>query len=100
MAQPLANHGSFVDEVSILGTRFITGGACPPPRPDNDNLRLMADWMTPAELMQWIGRTREEMRRELAANFSLRNDPEHRKQWEALHAMERCALWHHYGVRD
>jgi hypothetical protein len=89
-----------MDDVNIFGTRFITGGACLRPRPNNDNLRLMADWMTPAEFMQWVNRTREEMRRELSADFSLRNDPEHRRQWDVLHAMERCALWHCYGVRE
>ena len=89
-----------MDDVSILGTRFITGEACRPRKPNNENLRLMEDWMTPAEFMQWVHRTREEMRREIAADFSLRNDPEHRRQWNVLHAMERCALWHYYGVRE
>ena len=26
----------------------------PPPEPDNDNLRLMHEWVTPAEFMQWL----------------------------------------------
>ncbi len=70
-----------------------------PPPPDNDNWRLMEDWMTPAEFMQWLQRTREEMKRELAADSSLWNCTRHRRHWEALDAMEKCVLWHYYGVR-
>jgi hypothetical protein len=67
--------------------------------PDNDNWRLMPDWRTPAEFMQWIRQDKERMRRELAADFRLRSCPQHRLDWEILIAMEKCALWHCYGVR-
>lgn len=80
------------------GTRVIDGVG-EPPRPDNDNWRLMEEWMTPAELMQWIRRTRDEMRRELAGDDSLWHCPRHRRQRLSLDAMERCALWHYWGVR-
>jgi hypothetical protein len=88
-----------MESCNVFGTRFITGDASLPPRPDNDNWRLMHDWMTPAELMQWIRRTRQEMRQELAADFRLRNCPKHRRQWKTLDAIEKCCLWHHYRVR-
>jgi hypothetical protein len=88
-----------MDSWTLFGTRFITGDANLPPTPHNDNCRLMEAWMTPAELMQWLRRTQEEMRRELAADFSLRNCPTHRRHWDTLKAMERCALWRYYGVR-
>jgi hypothetical protein len=88
-----------MDTCILFGTRFITGDANPPPMPANSNGRLMEDWMTPAELLQWVRRTREEMRRELEADFSLRHCPKHRQDWESLHALERCTLWHYYGVR-
>ncbi len=80
-------------------TRIKAGDGWRPPQHDNDNWRLMREWVTPAEFMQWLRRTREEMRRELAADFTLRSDPEHRKTWEELAAMERCCLWHYYGER-
>lgn len=88
-----------MDILTFFGTRFIAGGR-PTRTPDNDNMRLMEPWMTPAELLQWIRRTRDEMRRELAADFSLRTCPRHRRTWESLEAIERCALWHFYGVRE
>jgi hypothetical protein len=84
----------------FCGSRFVFGEVVsPPPTPDNDNWRLMPDWKTPAEFLQWVRRTREEMRRELAADFSLRHCPTHRRHWDVLNAMERCCLWHRYGVR-
>lgn len=85
-----------MESCNVFGTRFITGSTFLPPRPDNNNWRLMDDWMTPAELMQWIRRTRNEMRQELAADFRLRNCPRHRRHWETLDAIEKCCLWHHY----
>jgi hypothetical protein len=88
-----------METVTFFGTRFLAGFPYPP-RPDNENKRLMETWMTPAEFMQWVRQTREAMRRELAADFSLRNSSQHRKDWEVLDAMERCCLWHYYGVRD
>lgn len=88
-----------METVTFFGTRFV-GGAAPLPTHDNDNWKLKEDWMTPAELLQWVRRTREEMRRELAADFSLRACPKHRRTWESLAAIERCALWHYYGERE
>jgi hypothetical protein len=85
--------------LDVFGTRAHTAPAIVPPAADNDNMQLMEAWMTPAEFLQWLRRTREEMRRELAADFSLRNCPKHRRHWDALSAMERCALWHYYGMR-
>ena len=85
--------------LDCFGTRLCAGEGWAPKPHNNDNLRLMEDWMTPAEFMQWVRRNREEMRRELAADFTLRFDPVHRKDWVALAAMERCCLWHYYGVR-
>lgn len=69
------------------------------PTPDNDNWRLMPDWRTPAEFMQWVRQRKERLRRELAADFTLRACTEHRKTWDITLAMEQCALWHCYGIR-
>ena len=87
-----------METCTLFGTRLIVGLTNPPP-PHNDNRPLMEDWMTPAELFQWIRRTREEMRREMAADPSLLACPKHRQDWESLHALERCALWRYRGVR-
>jgi hypothetical protein len=77
----------------LLGDAFIVAEA------DNTNWRLMPDWMTPAELTQWINRRKERLRRELAVDFRLRSCPEHRLTWEITLAMERCAMWQVHGVR-
>jgi hypothetical protein len=77
----------------------LTGESFATPTPDNDNWKLKKDWMTPAELLQWVRRTREEMQRELAADFSLRHCPKHRGIWESLAALERCARWQYCRVR-
>ena len=68
----------------------------PPGPAANDNQRLAESWMTPAELLQWIRQEKEQMRRELAADFQLRSDPKHRNDWENLEAMERCTLQRYY----
>jgi hypothetical protein len=81
---------------NVLGTHFTSGVAQPP---HNDNLRLMEDWMTPAEFMQWVRREQERLRRELEADPRLLTCPEHRLRREVKRAMERCCLWHYYGVR-
>jgi hypothetical protein len=76
--------------VELLGTRFVSGEGLTPPVPANENLQLLPDWMTPAELI----------RCELAADFRLRSCPKHRLDWDILIAIERCTLWHCYGVRQ
>lgn len=81
-----------------LITNFGTAWAEPPP-PDNDNWRMASAWETPAECLQTIRRMKEEARRELAADFRLRACPDHRRYWETLVEMEKCARWQFYGER-
>jgi hypothetical protein len=83
-----------------FGTRFVIGEAFTPPTPDNENLGLKPDWMTPAELMQLIRQEKERLRREVAADPRLLTCPDHRRQWNERLAMERCALWRIFGVRE
>lgn len=84
----------------LSGTRVLTGEAATPPRPANDNWGVASAWQTPAEALQMVRRMREKMRRELHADFRLRADPTHRRYWETLIEMEKCALWHYYGIRS
>ena len=81
-------------------TRFVVDDSLSLPTPDNDNDGLAPPWQTPAEVLQQIRRMRDEMRRELAADFRLRTCPTHRRHWEILIEMEKCALWHYYGLRQ
>lgn len=67
--------------------------------PANDNWGVCSDWQTPAEALQAIRRMKAALERKLAADFTLRQSPEYRQDWEIVVAMEKCALWHHYGVR-
>ena len=76
------------------------GETIPLPTPDNDNWGVASSWQTPAEALQKVRRMKDEMRRELAADFTLRASPTHRQIWESLLAAEKCALWHYYGVRQ
>lgn len=74
------------------------GASVPTAKAENDNFPVAAHWQTPAETVQTIRRWRQEMRQELRADFSLRACPEHRKRWELMHAMEKCALWLYFRV--
>ena len=64
--------------------------------PDNENLRLFSASRTPAEVLQSLGREKEAMRAELAADFKLRSDPKHRNDWDNLEALERCIKQRYY----
>jgi hypothetical protein len=88
-----------MDSLSIFGTRFIAGDANPPPKPHNDNWRLMPEWRTPAEFLQRVRREKDRLRRERLADARLLSSPEHRRTWSIRLAMEKCCLWHYYGIR-
>lgn len=87
-------------------TTMIHGGGSPlveaPDRPaeaTNDNFPVKAHWQTPAEAVPTIRGWRREMREELRAGFSPRACREHRRRWDLMHAMEKCALRVHFRVR-
>ena len=86
--------------LDVFGTVCSVGETITPLTPDNDNWGLKEDWVTPAEFMQWVKRTRDEMRRELQADASLWECPKHRRHRTMLDAMERCALWQYYRARQ
>jgi hypothetical protein len=88
-----------MDSLTVFGTRFITGDM-PMPRPDNNNWRLMESWMTPAEFMQWVRNRKQRLEREITAEPRLLTCPKHRLTREIALAMEKCCLWHYYGVRQ
>jgi hypothetical protein len=81
-------------------TRLVVEEALSLPTPDNNNWTVASSWQTPAEALQKLRRIKDEMRRELAADFTLRACPKHRRIWESVLAAEKCALWHYYGVRQ
>jgi hypothetical protein len=81
-----------------IGVSFLTGQAFTTPNPDNENLRMMEDWETPAELIQFIRREKDRLCRQLAVDPSLLGDPTHRLWRIETNAMEACALWHFYRV--
>lgn len=66
-------------------------------RPDNDNMRLLSDWMTLAEFYQWIRKEKKRLCRELAADSKLWGCPEHRRTWNITIAMERWGLQRYGG---
>jgi hypothetical protein len=88
-----------MESIHYFGVRLITGEVTPP-TPDNENLRLLPAWMTPAELMQWVRQEKQRLSRELAMDASLWTCPEHRRTWDATIGIEKLALWQCYGVRE
>ena len=87
-----------MDSCSLFGTRLIAYDTNPPPTADNDNLQVAASWQTPAEALQTIRSWKEQIRQELAADARLWDCPKHRLTREITLAMEKCALWHYYGI--
>ena len=61
---------------------------------DNDNVELKPPWQTPAEFLQMVREEKEYLRQLFATDFRMRSDPEKRKYWDELHAMEECCLYH------
>lgn len=85
--------------LDLFGTRFIAAVPIRPPKPDNDNWRLMPEWWTPAEFLQRVRREKERLRRELLADHRLLSCPNYRRTLSIRLAMEKCCLWHYYGER-
>ncbi len=83
---------------SYQGSVWVVGSD-PLPTADNDNWGVAGNGQTPAEALQLIRRWKAQAKQELAADFSLRSCPEHRKTWDITLAMEKCALWIYYRVR-
>ena len=88
-----------MESLDCLGVRLIVGETAPP-TPGNDNWGVCSDWQTPAEVMQWLRQRKGRLSRELAADARLWACPEHRLTRTITLAIEKCALWHHYGVRE
>lgn len=80
--------------------RYLTGNALATLAANNDNWRLLEEWMTPAEFTQWIERKKERLKKRLAADFRLRSCPDFQLDWAIAIAMERCAAWHVFGIRE
>jgi hypothetical protein len=82
------------------GSCFVIGDTVSPTSTaDNDNWGVAAPWQTHAEAVQLIRRWKQRIWRELAANPTLWGCPEHRLTRHIRYSMEKCALWHYYGVR-
>jgi hypothetical protein len=85
------------NDVFALCTTAGEGGT--PPVPHNDNWGVASSWETPAEALQTIRRWKREIQRELVRDPQLWACPEHRLTRYIRYEMEKCALWHYYGVR-
>lgn len=83
----------------IFGTRVIQGGPDPMPPGNNDNMRLLAHWQTPAEFLQWVRQDKVRLQRELLANPDLLASPEHRLSRQIRVAMEKVCLWQYFGSK-
>lgn len=84
----------------LFGTRYLAGEDCPLPTPANHNGGIFSEGDTPAGALQFFRRVKERMRREIIADFRLRNDPDHRMLWESVRAAEQCLLWQHFRERE
>lgn len=70
-----------------------------PPPANNDNWGVASSWQTPAEALQWVRRRKLRLCRELSADARLWACHEHRLTRTIALAMEKCVLWHDYGIR-
>jgi hypothetical protein len=86
--------------LGFCGIQLSVGDSVTHPTPDNDNWGVASSWQTPAEALQMVRRMQVRARKQLQADSSLWQCPEHRRLRDVLTAMERCALWHYYGVRE
>jgi hypothetical protein len=82
----------------FFGTGLIAGDM-KLPTPDNNNWPLMDEGETPAEFLRWVHQEIQRLNRELAADERLLTCPRHRRTRQIREAMEKCCLWHFYGVR-
>jgi hypothetical protein len=87
-----------MNNISFFGTHLMVGDL-KLRLPDNNNLRLMDESETPARFMRWVRQEEERLDRELTADHRLLSCPKHRLTREINRAMEKCCLWHFYGVR-
>lgn len=88
-----------MNKSELFGIRMVAGEGITPPVPDNDNWGVASSWQTPAEALQLIRRWKHRIRRELVSDPQLWRCPEHRLTRYIRYEMEKCALWHFYGVR-
>lgn len=58
---------------------------------DNENDRLKPDWMTLAELLQWVRQSKRRLSRDLDRDPQLWRCPEHRRTWRMRLALEQLA---------
>lgn len=78
---------------------ILTGEQADPPQADNDNLRVLSEWMTPAEVLQWVRREKVRLCREVASDPRLWFCPEHRRTWNARLGIEAIVIRQYYGGR-
>ncbi len=64
--------------------------------PANDNLKLKADDLTPAEAMFTVQRIKQKLLRENRASHSLMVSATRRKIWDELVACENCLRWKYF----
>ena len=89
-----------MDSWNLFGMWCGIGESAPPlPKPDNQNLELLAGCkLTPAEVMQWARREKTRLSRDVAMDARLWTCPKHRRDWIMTLAIEKLTLWQCYGV--
>lgn len=66
------------------------------PEPANENLKVKADWMTPAEAMQAIQRIKRRLQRENYKAHTLLASANRRRIWDEVQACEQCLRWMYF----
>ena len=100
LALQVINYVHPMNRLDVLGTRFTVGQSQPLSPPENDNRRLKSDWMTPAEVMQWVRREKERLSRAVAQDARLWSCPKHRWEWDMTIGIEKMTLCLYYGLLE
>jgi hypothetical protein len=66
------------------------------PIPANENIKLKADWMTPAEALQTIARIKKRLKLENLQTEELLYSNVRRKIWQEVLACEACLRWTYF----
>jgi hypothetical protein len=62
----------------------------------NDNLKLKADDLTPAQALLTVARIKQKLLRENRRTYSLMVSASRRKIWDELVACENCLRWKYF----
>ena len=68
--------------------------------PANENLKVKADWMTPAEALQAVQRIKRRLQDENLRTHALLKSENRRRIWDEVLACEECLRWQYFRINE